>query len=154
MQREAIGKLGIPVVWKKKGLLGIMLGVYSGLLYYLSSLTGQQLSAFKPYFQNQDKVEHMIAYGVMAFVAWVALRQWNHFRHSWLWAWLYAVGYGISDEWHQFFVPGRYADVWDLMADATGAALAILILEFYRSRRQSQSRPLAALPQSMRYSVP
>lgn len=33
------------------------------------------------------------------------------------------TAYGISDEWHQSFVPGRTADVADLRADATGAIL-------------------------------
>jgi VanZ family protein len=33
------------------------------------------------------------------------------------------TGYGISDEWHQSFVPGRTADIMDLRADATGAIL-------------------------------
>ena len=31
--------------------------------------------------------------------------------------------YGMSDEWHQSFVPGRTADITDLRADATGAIL-------------------------------
>ena len=33
------------------------------------------------------------------------------------------VAYGVSDEWHQSFVPGRTADLADLRADATGAFL-------------------------------
>ena len=36
-----------------------------------------------------------------------------------------AIAYGASDEWHQSFVPGRHADVWDLAADGVGAALAL-----------------------------
>lgn len=36
----------------------------------------------------------------------------------------FAVLYGISDEWHQSFVPGRSPDVWDVVADGAGALLA------------------------------
>ena len=36
-----------------------------------------------------------------------------------------AVAYGVTDEWHQSFVPGRDADLWDVVADALGATLAI-----------------------------
>jgi VanZ family protein len=36
--------------------------------------------------------------------------------------------YGISDEFHQSFVPGRTPDVHDWMADTWGAAAAILVL--------------------------
>lgn len=31
--------------------------------------------------------------------------------------------YGISDELHQYFVPGRQMEVFDLLADTLGAAL-------------------------------
>ena len=37
-----------------------------------------------------------------------------------------AVAYGASDEWHQWFVPGRSADLADLYADATGSAIALI----------------------------
>lgn len=40
-------------------------------------------------------------------------------------AMLIAMAYGMSDEVHQLFVPGRMADVYDLYADATGAALGV-----------------------------
>ena len=33
------------------------------------------------------------------------------------------TAYGMSDEWHQSFVPGRTADITDLRADVTGAIL-------------------------------
>ena len=39
-----------------------------------------------------------------------------------------AVVYGISDEWHQHFVPGRTSDVLDLLADAVGASLSVVLL--------------------------
>ncbi len=37
---------------------------------------------------------------------------------------LIAVGYGVTDELHQSFVPGRFADVFDVLADAAGALAA------------------------------
>jgi len=40
-------------------------------------------------------------------------------------AWAIATAYGVSDEYHQRFVPGRSQDVLDLRADALGAAGAI-----------------------------
>lgn len=39
-------------------------------------------------------------------------------------AWAIAVAYGVTDEWHQSFVPGRSAELRDLAADAIGALLA------------------------------
>jgi VanZ family protein len=43
-------------------------------------------------------------------------------------AWGLAVLYGISDEWHQSFVPGRTPDVVDLVTDAAGAAVGLLFV--------------------------
>jgi hypothetical protein len=42
------------------------------------------------------------------------------------------MGYGLSDEWHQSFVPGRYFSVADLEADAIGVALGIALFEGFR----------------------
>ncbi|GAB0056414.1 hypothetical protein SIID45300_00721 [Candidatus Magnetaquicoccaceae bacterium FCR-1] len=149
MQHEAINKPELPMDWKKKALyIGLLIG-YSIVLFLLSTITGQELPG--ALFENQDKLEHLMAYGFMAFVAWIAMRQLTSWRHPWLWAWVYAVGYGVTDEWHQLFVPGRYADLLDLLADATGAALAILILEYHRSRRAA--RPIPVLTPPVRYSV-
>jgi VanZ family protein len=33
----------------------------------------------------------------------------------------FCVSYGVSDEWHQSFVPGRHADPWDVVKDGLGA---------------------------------
>ena len=46
-------------------------------------------------------------------------------------AWLVSVAYGVSDEWHQRFVPGRTAAVDDLLADALGAAAAGVVLVLF-----------------------
>ena len=40
----------------------------------------------------------------------------------------FASVYGITDEFHQWFVPGRTADVYDWVADSTGAAIAVAVV--------------------------
>jgi VanZ family protein len=42
-------------------------------------------------------------------------------------AWVIAVIYGATDEWHQSFVPNRHADIRDLLADALGAFAAAIV---------------------------
>lgn len=39
-----------------------------------------------------------------------------------------AVLYGISDEWHQSFIPGRTPDWRDVLTDAIGAAVGLFIV--------------------------
>jgi len=49
-----------------------------------------------------------------------------------------AAVYGITDEFHQWFVPGRTADVYDWVADCAGAAAGVvfvlLVARFVREK--------------------
>jgi VanZ family protein len=44
-------------------------------------------------------------------------------------AWVMAVAYGATDEWHQSFVPTRHAELRDLIADAIGAFAATVVVK-------------------------
>ena len=44
------------------------------------------------------------------------------------------IVYGITDEYHQSFVPGRDASIWDVLADNVGGFLAAAML-FWRDRK-------------------
>jgi VanZ family protein len=55
-----------------------------------------------------------------------------------------AIVYGISDELHQSFVPGRTADLQDLLADAFGAACIAAVAYAWgiiHARRQRSKGP-------------
>jgi VanZ family protein len=78
-----------------------------------------------------DHTGHFLAYAGLAAVCVRALAgaRWagvNGGRAAV--AWLMSIVYGISDELHQRFVPGRTATVDDLMADGFGAAAACVVL--------------------------
>jgi VanZ family protein len=51
-----------------------------------------------------------------------------------LWAFAVALLYGLSDEFHQAFVPGRHPDPLDIVTDIAGAAAALLALRLLRGR--------------------
>lgn len=50
--------------------------------------------------------------------------------------------YGISDEWHQSFTPGRSVEFADWLADTFGAAVAILLYRNWTWYRTFLERPL------------
>jgi VanZ family protein len=52
---------------------------------------------------------------------------------------LLATLYGVSDEYHQSFVPGRTAEAADVVKDAAGAALFVLA-ERWRGLRAARPR--------------
>mgnify|MGYP001557287481 CR=1 FL=1 len=75
-------------------------------------------------FIHFDKILHFTAYALMAFLAARALkqeRQGMSDTHIKLAAVCFSILFGVSDEIHQAFVPGRFASVWDLAADAAGS---------------------------------
>ena len=43
-------------------------------------------------------------------------------------AWVIAVAYGATDEFHQSFVPNRHAELRDLGSDAIGAFAATVVI--------------------------
>lgn len=78
-------------------------------------------------FPLKDKVLHMIVYGVLAALVYRASRKTWSGRLSPLQLLLASVClstlYGVSDEYHQFFVAARQADVADGVADFMGSIL-------------------------------
>lgn len=96
---------------------------YCGLIYWLSD---QSRFPAPIWFSFQDKFYHAGAYFLLAISAWCNIR--HRVERPIIRAALalvFASLYGASDEWHQSFVPGRSADVWDWVADTLGAMLAM-----------------------------
>jgi VanZ family protein len=51
-------------------------------------------------------------------------------------AWIISAAYGVSDELHQYFVPGRSTSAIDWVADALGAAVSIVAIVLVASLRR------------------
>jgi VanZ family protein len=58
-----------------------------------------------------------------------------------LYAGLTVILWGVSDEFHQSFVPGRDASGWDLLADAVGFAIATCVFAATTLRAARVARP-------------
>jgi VanZ family protein len=100
-----------------------------GLIFWLSSRSRlieiESDAGEKLFFKSA----HVIAYGLLAWNWWRALTAQRSI--NWpvlLLAFTLTVGYGISDEYHQLFVPGRHAKVADVIFDAAGALAMLLLL--------------------------
>jgi VanZ family protein len=86
------------------------------------------------------KNAHFFAYLILGVLAFVALLQSGLTGLSGaLAAFGIAVGYAISDEAHQLFIPGRSGEVRDVLIDSTGAAVGIGIYLLLLKARQSKS---------------
>lgn len=104
----------------------------------IAYLSNQPPSDSPPlWFLAHDKLNHAVAFGLLAALAVFA------FRRGHRWALPRAAGggvlaialYGLIDEVHQAFTPGRIADPLDWLADVVGAlAVAALVLLWHRRR--------------------
>ncbi len=96
---------------------------FMALIFYLSS---QPYIAIAPDFSNSDKIMHVLAYGLLGGLFALSIQPWKG-TLSWKlvgFTTLFTIAYGISDEFHQSFVPGREASVLDVVADGLGGFLA------------------------------
>lgn len=78
-----------------------------------------------------DKLGHAAYFFLVASLAYRALR-FGERRPRRRAAWtvvLATLAWGVLDEWHQSFVPGRETEALDVAADAAGALLAALVSE-------------------------
>ena len=97
-------------------------------IFWLSSQSLLPGAGLIPEWLDFDWLHHATAYAGLAVVTLRALARGRVAAAgpaSVAGAWLIATVYGITDEWHQSFVPGRMADARDLLADGVGAALGL-----------------------------
>jgi hypothetical protein len=106
--------------------------IWMAVIFISSGQTGDDMGVLLPFFQNLFPAMtdfnwgHFIAYFILAWTFYFALGAYGTLRSKALVVFLCFL-YGITDEYHQSFVPGRYPDLLDLRNDTIGAALAMLV---------------------------
>jgi VanZ family protein len=108
--------------------------VYAALIFHGSSTTGDDLPRWS--FMAHDKVLHVLEYSLLGALL---ARAFGMRRRWWpVFPILAGLAFGIGDEFHQSFVPGRYGnDLGDLTADLVGSALGTgAFYGFHRLRRR------------------
>lgn len=75
-----------------------------------------------------DFLTHGAAYGTLAFLMARAVGQ-GVARSVWssVAVVLASTLYGVSDELHQKYVPGRHCDAWDVVKDLAGSVCGVLV---------------------------
>jgi len=111
---------------------------YAILIFTLSSLS--TLPKPLPDFSLQDKLLHFFEYSVLGWLIWNSARKWNvrmsHFPLLFI-AIIIGIIYAASDEVHQYFVPGRYCDIYDLLADTVGLAAGAVLSYIFLQRKEN-----------------
>ncbi len=126
---------------KRAWLAGIALVLYCGFIFFLSSLPASSISSY-PF---SDKAKHFFLYLGLGFIFSYFLKnlKWDI---SWFAictaALFFSFIYGLSDEIHQLFVPGRTFDLIDLIADSVGGISGGIMIFFLFEINRSYARRL------------
>ncbi|HDQ71810.1 MAG TPA: hypothetical protein ENN19_06900 [Chloroflexi bacterium] len=110
-----------------------------GLIFFLSAQPDLP-GAPSPWLEILlKKGGHAAVYGVLAWLYWRALDHYLGDRCSpqaiRIASFLLALLYGISDEYHQTFVPGRNGNLVDIGIDSLGAGVAMVLHHWWQQRQ-------------------
>ncbi len=97
--------------------------LYAFIIYYFSSLPNPINSIvpnnLQPYFDFNTFIYHTIQFAILNFLFYRALKTTG--KNPQTLSILFTVLYAITDEIHQFYVPGRVSSVFDVAIDFLGA---------------------------------
>ena len=101
--------------------------VWAAVIYVESSIPGHAFPSTPP---GTDKLVHITIFFILG---WLSHRAFTHqsselvSKMSLYLTQVVTILYGFSDEFHQLFVPGRTADMYDMAADAVGGFLFVIV---------------------------
>lgn len=111
---------------------------YVGALALTILVASGRGTVMSPDIVNFDKVAHLAIYGLLATLV---ARAGFPGRRGW-WAVLFVSLFGLTDEWHQSFTPGRSVEIADWVADTLGAVVAVAAYVNWRTYRSWLEKPL------------
>lgn len=114
--------------------------LWAAIIFVESSISGQKFP-HTPF--GSDKVAHVGIFFIFCWLVYRALKQQTVelvSRMSLFLAVVVTILYGFSDEFHQLYVPGRSADIFDMAADALGGFLFIMFVVVRQSVKEKNGR--------------
>jgi VanZ family protein len=121
---------------KRPKLIWSLIFLYSGTIFYLSSISfpPQPITSKDPLWEFLTSLEHVAEYAVLGGLLYIGFRSLDAKTtgKAFILAVLFASLYGASDEIHQYFVPNRYCDIKDLIADAAGGIIGSFTGKLFR----------------------
>ena len=119
---------GLRAGARLRGFRWLPVAFWMAAVFYLS----HQSAPLEPVAGEVSPIlAHTVVYTILAILLYIAIAPPRNAAARWVpvsTAFALAVLYGVSDEVHQAFVPGRIASEADVLADAFGAAIGVAIV--------------------------
>lgn len=114
---------------------------WAAVIFFASSIPGPQFP--KLAHLVSDKIIHAVIYFVFGLLIYRAFApRENPDEFVWrrvIFSVALVVIYGVSDEFHQGFVPGRTKDILDASADAIGGLVSAVVVYLVSRRKAGKS---------------
>lgn len=114
------------------------LTVYWIVIFILTSIPAESV----PTVGISDKLQHLLAYCVLAMLLYLTLIIQNKFpllkRNAITFSIIILIGYGVLDELHQLLIPGRSGEVMDVVADVVGGIIGLIIVRLIVLNHKAQ----------------
>ena len=104
----------------------LAVALYGLMIFVASSIPSRALG--RAHIWDYDKWIHAAVYAGLGFLV---MRAWARLGPSVI----VCALYGVTDEWHQLFTPGRDASAGDALADLVGALLGAALCAMLARRR-------------------
>lgn len=150
----------------KKIIAPILLLAWMGLIFYMSSQQGGESSSLSnkivsklfslfPYLGDPNdqeaeifltfslivrKTAHFTEYLILAVLAFFFISSYYVCMGAYVFSWIFATVYAITDEVHQGFVAGRVAAALDVCVDSAGALFGVFLCYLVMRMRKKQKR--------------
>lgn len=119
--------------------------LWAGVIFSLSSLRVTPSS--NVYWQDflVKKTAHIVEYAILFIFSYRAFLNTTELgrARSAIFALLFVIFYGVSDEYHQSFTPGREPKIRDVLIDSIGGSLAWIGLWKYLPKMPAELKSLA-----------
>jgi len=113
------------------GFISLVIGIF-----VLSSIPGDRFPVIS--FDFGDKIVHVFLYFLLMIFTYISFSEQKivDFKDKVLISsFLFSVLYGITDEIHQYFIPNRLCDIYDILSDTAGAVTGVVAVMIIIKRK-------------------
>jgi len=128
----------LPQLW----MAWLPVCIWCGVIYFFSSIPNlriEQIGIFDLIFR---KITHLVEFAVLSILFFRAFKKSSgKDSNRWLiWSGFLSIVYAVSDEYHQYFVPGRCPAFRDVMIDSIGAVGGVILYRYFKKNQKIERK--------------
>ena len=129
----------------------VVILLYMSAIFALSSVPGDPdptaAGVYLVFAWLPPHLQNLLHIPLFSGLAWLWCRtlegrKWSGAKVAWL-AFLLSLFYGMADELHQSFVPGRTANMADMLLNGVGAILGVIVYLRFQGRGRTRRHDTA-----------